>query len=944
MENKGILRKYINKKFTTPQEELDFLRGEVARHEKELDGGRTSVIEGEVGRVERGAAEAAPRDEAIKRQISEYKKEKTEDILEENYKLSEKQENEIILKLSPEEHDDKMSELLGILRDRGIKNALSIVNKMRDAHIEDDFHRFLVEYIKEGFTVAGLKEKSPLWKQLNMTLFEIALPRAIVSGNDEKKPLKELISSIEQLYAGMLAISGKKKSEKKHIALEIAVSNKTEEAIFYVAVPDEKKELFEKQVLSIFPQAKVVENKNDYNIFNQQGISVGAYGKVIRNEIFPLKIYDTFDYDPLNILLSSFSKLEKEGEGAAIQLIFNPGGDYYTKKYKSALDKIQKGTSVKKAIDMPESITGSFIKEFKEVFGSNSSKNEKNTPLIVDQIAVEQITKKISSPIAKVNLRIIASARTLERAQKILSDIEAAFNQFEESQGNALSFKHQKRGDLRALLRDFSYRRFIDDQKIPLNLKEITTLYHFPSSGISSSRELKQSKAGTAPAPLDMPNEGALLGINKYRNSETEIHITREDRLRHFYAIGQTGTGKSTLLKNMAFQDIQNGDGVCVIDPHGVDINDILGAVPKHRMKDVIYFDPGYTKRPMALNMLEYDERFPEQKTFVVNEMLSIFNKLFDMQIAGGPMFEQYFRNATMLVIEHPESGNTLLDVSRVLVDAEFREMKISKCNNPIVTQFWREVAEKAKGDLGLANIVPYITNKFDVFMANDIMRPIIGQSKSSFNFRKIMDERKILLVNLAKGRLGDINAHLIGLILVGKILMAALSRVDNIHSGSQNEVPDFYLYLDEFQNITTDSISTILSEARKYKLGLTIAHQFIAQLDDKIKNSVFGNVGSICSFRVGADDAEYLKNQFEPVFTANDLMNIDNRNAYLKMLVDGRPAKPFNIETLPPAQGNFEIAENLKQLSYLTYGRDREEVEMEIRAKYNPGPIRSSI
>jgi hypothetical protein len=576
------------------------------------------------------------------------------------------------------------------------------------------------------------------------------------------------------------------------------------------------------------------------------------------------------------------------------------------------------------------------FKEVKSVFGSSSKKKDDNTPPIIDQISVDQITNKISSPIATVNIRIVASANTQERAEVILSDIEAVFNQFEEAQGNALKFKHLKKGALSTLLRDFSYRRFIDDQKIPLNLKEITTIYHFPSSGISSSRELKQSKAGTAPAPLDMSGEGVLLGINKYRNSETKVHISREDRLRHFYTIGQTGTGKSTLLKNMAVQDIINGDGVCVIDPHGVDIDDILGAVPQHRMKDVIYFDPGHTARPMALNMLEYDERFPEQKTFVVNEMFSIFQKLYgDTPESMGPMFEQYFRNATMLVIEDPASGNTLLDVSRVLVDDEFRKMKLDNCNNPIVVQFWREIAEKAGGESSLANIVPYITNKFDVFLANDIMRPIIGQSKSSFNFREIMDGKKILLVNLAKGRLGDINAHLIGLILVGKILMAALSRVDDIQQGGQN-APDFYLHLDEFQNITTDSISTILSEARKYKLGLSIAHQFIAQLDDKIKNAVFGNVGSVCAFRVGADDAEYLKNQFEPVFTANDLMNIDNRNAYLKMLVDGRPVKPFSIETLPPAQSNKEVAENLKQLSHLTYGRDRDEVEEEIRARYN--------
>lgn len=378
-------------------------------------------------------------------------------------------------------------------------------------------------------------------------------------------------------------------------------------------------------------------------------------------------------------------------------------------------------------------------------------------------------------------------------------------------------------------------------------------------------------------------------------------------------------------------EDIQNGDGVCMIDPHGADIQDILASIPQSRYEDVIYFDPSHTERPMALNMLEYDRRFPEQKTFVVNEMLSIFNKLFDMKTAGGPMFEQYFRNAVLLTIEDPDSGNTLLDVSRVLANKAFREMKLSRCNNPIVTQFWKEVADKAGGEASLANIVPYITSKFDNFLANDIMRPIIAQEKSSFNFREIMDGKKILLVNLAKGRLGDINANLIGLILVGKILMAALSRVDSYGK----ELPTFYLYIDEFQNITTDSISTILSEARKYRLSLHVAHQFIKQLEEKIRDAVFGNVGSIATFRVGTEDAEFLEKQLAPVFSAHDIVNLDNHNAYLKLLVNGRPAKPFNIETLPPPIGNKSITDKLKELSYLKFGKERSLVEAEIMKKY---------
>jgi hypothetical protein len=330
--------------------------------------------------------------------------------------------------------------------------------------------------------------------------------------------------------------------------------------------------------------------------------------------------------------------------------------------------------------------------------------------------------------------------------------------------------------------------------------------------------------------------------------------------------------------------------------------------------------------------MLEYDRRSPQQKTFVVNEMFSIFQKLYGgVPESMGPMFEQYFRNATGLVVEDPDTGCTLLDVSRVMSNKAFREMKISHCQNPVIVQFWKEIAEKAGGEASLANIVPYITSKFDVFLSNEIMRPIIAQEKSSFNMRDIMDGKKILLVNLSKGRLGDINSHLIGLILVGKILMAALSRVDSFGK----PMNDFFLYLDEFQNITTDSIATILSEARKYRLGLTVAHQFIGQLEDKIRDAVFGNVGSMAVFRVGTEDAEFLEKQFLPTFTQADIVNLDNRNAYIKLLSNGRPTRPFNIRTVDQEKGDFGQIDKLKELSSLMFGRPRAEVEAEIMKKY---------
>jgi len=328
--------------------------------------------------------------------------------------------------------------------------------------------------------------------------------------------------------------------------------------------------------------------------------------------------------------------------------------------------------------------------------------------------------------------------------------------------------------------------------------------------------------------------------------------------------------------------------------------------------------------------MLEFDSKYPEQKTFVVNELMGIFNKLFDMKTSGGPMFEQYFKNSAFLIMEDPESGCTLLEISRVLADKEFRDMKLEKCKNPIIKQFWSN-AEQTTGDQSLANFVPYITSKFDNFISNDIMRPVVLQEKSVFNFRKIMDEKKILLVNLSKGRLGDINANLIGLVLVGKIQMAALSRVDMFGK----PMNDFYLYIDEFQNVTTDSISSILSEARKYRLSLNIAHQYISQLEDGIKNAVFGNVGSMAVFRVSSEDAEFLEKRFQPTFKASDIMKLDNYNAYMSMLVKGQPTKPFNIQTLAPEAGNLELVDSLKELSYLKYGRDREEIEDEIMQKY---------
>lgn len=871
--------------------------------------------------------------------LAQYKTARTAETLHPEFEVKKTELDQIVLKLSPEEHDKQISELIKLAKEKGIKNALGVVEKLANFHITDDFHRFMAEYLKEGFTIPGMNEKEKISKSLQMVLYEILIPEE-GSGDNVKNSLEEVISGMEQFYSSMLSISEGGKSGDNWMSLEIANANFSQEIVFYVAVPQVRKNLFEKSILSIFHNAKITEKPDDYNIFNETGETAGTYAKFAKNSIYPIKTYESFVHDPLNVILSSFSKVNRDGEGAAIQLIWSPVGDRYVKKYKEALDKIQRGTPLKEAIDIPDSVGGEFVHTFRDLFSPTKPKDDNSPvggkkPELIDQGALAEINKKIGAPIVRCNLRLLASANTKEEAQEILDNLKSSFNQFDNTLGNALEWQKAEKSDLRSLVRDFSFRVFDDNSAMPLNLREVTTIIHFHTKALSASEGLRQSRFATAPAPLDLGKNGLTLGVNKHRNVETKINIIEDDRLRHFYCIGQTGTGKSTLLKEMIMEDLKMGNGICMIDPHGSDVQDVLANVPKERYEDVIYFDPAYTARPMALNMLEYDEKFPEQKTFVVNELFNIFRKLYGaVPEAMGPAFEQYFRNSSLLVMESPELGNTLVDVSRVLSDKTYRELKIAKCKNPLVKQFWIN-AEKTTGEQGLANYVQYVTNKFDVFLANEIMRPVVAQEKSSFNFRDIMDNKKILLVNLSKGRLGDINANLIGLILVGKILMAALSRTDMWANPPAGGLPPFYLYIDEFQNITTDSIATILSEARKYKLSLTIAHQFIAQLEEKIRDAVFGNVGSLCAFRVGAEDAEYLEKQFAPTFSASDLMNIDNHNAYLRLLVNGKPAKPFNMNVLSPPSGNKEQVEKLKEMSYLKYGRDRAEVEKLIMEKY---------
>lgn len=907
------LIKQENATFSSPQEELDFLREQLALKEQQLEQKETKQ---------------ESREDAARKTLEQYTDIPAQEVLHEKDIVSNDHKEHITLRLKPEAHDAQIEELFGILLDKGFKNTLDIVRAMNNPHLEDDFHRFLVQYLISQKNIPGLKNNSEEFKSLHLTLFEITLPSESISENTLDP--RQQMGAMEQFFSGMQAIASQDNNkEQNYFTIEIAKPVGVSYVVLYVCVPRHRSHLLEKQVLAYYKDAKVREVTDDYNIFNYESSVAGSYAGFREAESLPIATYDELDHDPMNVILNVFSKLDTQEEGAAIQLVITPAGDKHVKRFGKVLADLQKGIDIKKA-GKEDSFASLFLSAGKDLV-TNKTKDDSEEKDIKQDL-IQGVTKKTSSVVQPVTLRVVASASGLDRAEAILSDIESAFHQFEKVGANAFTFTRVKQSRNNRLIHNFIFRIPSQDHEVLLNNKELVSVFHFPI-GQAATMGVKETRAGTAPAPSDA-HEGAItIGRNEYRGDFTDVYMKELDRMRHLYVVGQTGTGKTGILLNMIAQDIKNGSGVCYIDPHGNDVQTLLSLIPKERAEDVIYFDPAYTERPFGLNMLEYDPRFPEQKTLVINEMMGIFQQLFDMKSTGGPMFEQYFKNSAGLVMDHTESGSTLLEISRVLSDKAFRDMKLQHTTNPIIKQFWVN-AEKTTGEQGLENFVPYITSKFDNFISNEIMRPIVAQQNSSFNIRDIMDKGKILLVNLSKGRLGEINANLIGMIIVGKIQMAALSRVDSFGK----ELKPFYLYIDEFQNVTTPSISSILSEARKYKLSLTMAHQYLDQLSDDIRGAILGNVGSMAVFRISPEDARDLETRFQPTFSADDIIKLDNRNAVVSMLVNGQPAKPFNIKTHDFQQGNNDIIQPLKELSYMKFGRPRAEVESEILERFHKG------
>lgn len=698
---------------------------------------------------------------------------------------------------------------------------------------------------------------------------------------------------------------------------------------FYLTVPRYLQTFVEQQVHAQYPDAQL-DLVEDYNIFSPNSVIVGGFLKLRRNVGVPIRTFKKMDTDPLNALTNALSKVP-ENEGVVIQYIVRSAKREWRDKGRKIIGNMQKGMSYDDAEKGPKN---SWFSKQKDEEGKMEMAQRR--PTKSEEEIMTGITEKLSKAGMDVNIRIVAATQTAASAQAQLSQVMQAFSQYNiYENGNAFEPKVPK--SKKQLVRDFIYRRFDESQRVVLNTEEMASLWHLPLPS-TETPNINWLMARVAPAPQGIPSQGLHLGYNEFRGNRTEIYMSDSDRRRHLYMMGKTGSGKSYLMRYMINQDIQQGKGVCVIDPHGDLVDAVMGSIPKERIDDVIYFNPSDLERPMGLNMLEAPNE--NMRDFAVQEMISIFYMLFPPEMIG-PMFEHSMRNFMLTLMSDLENPGTIAEIPRMISDDKFQKEWIAKVKDPVVRSFWEDEMAKTS-DYHKSEMMGYLVSKVGRFVENEMMRNIIGQSRSAFDFRKVMDEGKILLVNLSKGATGEVNANLIGLIMVAKLQMAAFTRTDT----PEDERKDFYLYIDEFQNFITPSIATILSEARKYRLDLVMAHQYLGQLvkDGKteIRDAVLGNVGSMLISRIGPEDVEVFGKVFEPIFNGNDLMNNDKFTWAAKLLVNETQLKPFTLKAVPPEKSNAELAEKLKQISRLQYGRDKKFVEQDIAERAGIGKLKA--
>lgn len=755
------------------------------------------------------------------------------------------------------------------------------------------------------------------------------------NGRDERDINTEIISQAQVMYS-ILASTIKKGMNanlygQRHFSFEIEAKDGLIK--YYAVVPVVLVETVKQAIQSAYPTARLEEKRPD-NIFERDHTAKTVSGAELllkKKGYYPIATYEETKRDASMALLNALSKVGK-GEGAVVQVLFRPTSTEWAKEAKEYVEATQKGKSVKTSVG---SHFGEYLLDIlKAPFeppAEHKDEQKVEQITIVKQTEIEAVTNKMRYPAFETLIRVIATSNNKVRSDGILSGIVSSFAQFNSTSMNSFKVNHLK--DEKNLITDYIFRFFpLKMRSNILNSVELASIFHLPEQNAIPTAQVERQLTKQVDGPAKLATEGVFLGVNEFRGEQKKIYLADDDRRRHMYVIGQTGMGKSVFLENIAFQDMCDGRGFAFIDPHGDAVEKLLQLVPEERIDDVIYFDPADIEHPVGMNMFEFTD--PDQKDFIVQEGINMLQSLFDPSNQGffGPRGQHMFRNAALLLMSDPK-GATFVDIPQCFTDPEFVKSKLKYVTDKAVYDYWTKEFPASLKSNDAGEVITWFTSKWGPFLANTIMRNTLGQVKSGFNIREIMDNKKIFLVNLSKGRLGDLNARLLGMIFVMKFQQAAMSRADMPEEDRQ----DFCLYVDEFQNFATDSFESILSEARKYRLNLIVANQFVTQLTNQIREAILGNVGTIICGRVGVTDADLMVKAFTPTFTAEDLTKTANYHAICKVMIYGMPSSAFTI-ALPPPMGepNREVMNSLKLYSATRFGKTRAEVEKEIMDRWS--------
>lgn len=755
------------------------------------------------------------------------------------------------------------------------------------------------------------------------TLLLLEIPRT----NDKKE------LAAEQMFAALHGILSPKKEllggKQDHISFEIAAIG--QRIRFYVWLPRHLQAFVEGQIYAQYPTAQISELDSDYTARPmQQSVIYSTELTLTDHETIPIKTFPSFEVDPLAAVTATFAKLEQPNEEMWVQMIVRPISDDWHRQSSKMVNRIKSGrgawgnAGITSGISYVGQAFGALVRPPTEA-GKVYEPSERDKTRIT---AIEEKSRKLGY---QVKIRIVYAGNDQATARMRMQAMVGTFKQFNTTNLNGFQSKYASFDPVK--ITDFQERLFIDKGFI-LNIEEVASVYHLPHTTVETPN-IVWATTKTAEPPANLPSYGqfsekelSLYGTTNFRGNNTMFGLLRADRGRHVYILGQTGTGKSGLLELLTLSDIYYDQGFAVIDPHGDYATSILRYIPERRIKDVVYFNPADTEFPIGFNPLEITDS--ASKGQVSSELVGVLKRMFD---SWGPRLEYILRFTILALLDYPNA--TMLDITRMLTEKRFREDVVSYIDDPVVKNFW--ITEFASWNEKFASeAVAPVLNKVGAFTANPIIRNIIGQPHSTFNIRKVMDDGKIFVVNLSRGLIGEDNAAILGSMLVTKIQLAAMSRADIARLEDRRP---FYLYVDEFQNFATDSFAVILSEARKYALNLTIANQYISQMEETVRGAVFGNVGTMITFRVSPDDSPFLIKYFEPQFEAGDLSNFHNRHFVTSMSINGEKAAAFSGTTLNIPAPQKNAIDEIITLSRRQYASDKAQVEQAIREATLPLP-----